>query len=80
MDPDPVLSDGMTYDITALPHALGLDAALTSPLSVAGEWVRRHGSTGDRTRAGLRVGVAGNGADAIRGCSPSQGWGDRTPG
>jgi hypothetical protein len=71
MDPDPVLSDSMTYDITAwaLPHALGLDAlALTSPLSVAGEWVqpaRAQRATGPE-QAYAWV-LPGNGADAIRG-------------
>ena len=71
MDPDPVLSDSMTYDITAwaLPHALGLDAlALTSPLSVTGEWVqpaRAQGATGPG-QAYAWV-LPGNGADAIRG-------------
>jgi hypothetical protein len=41
MDPDPELSDSMTYDITswALPHALGLDAfALLAPLTVEATW------------------------------------------
>jgi hypothetical protein len=71
MDPDPVLSDSMTYDITAwaLPHALGLDAlALTSALSVAGEWVkpaRAQRATGPE-QAYAWV-LPGNGADAIRG-------------
>ena len=71
MDPDPVLSDSMTYDITAwaLPHALGLDAlALTSPLSVAGEWVkpaRAQRATGPE-QAYAWV-LPGHGADAIRG-------------
>ena len=71
MDPDPILSDSMTYDITAwaLPHALGLEAiALTSPLEVTGPWNRVA-----RTRQAKREGNAyawvlpGGGADAIRG-------------
>lgn len=71
MDPDPVLSDSMTYDITAwaLPHALGLDAlALTSPLSVAGEWVQpaRAQRAAGPEQAYAWV-LPGNGADAIRG-------------
>ena len=71
MDPDPELSDSMTYDITAwaLPHALGLEAyALTTPLKTDGEW-------GLATVAPMTEGPAapyawvlpGSGANAMRG-------------
>jgi len=71
MDPDPELSDSMTYDITAwaLPHALGLEAmALSSPLAVTGTWVEA--SAAQRKPMVKRPYawvLPGGGADAIRG-------------
>ena len=71
MDPDPVLSDSMTYDITAwaLPHAMGLEAyALTSPLKTDGEWGIATVSRlpDDRAQPYAWV-LPGSGANAVRG-------------
>lgn len=71
MDPNPELSDSMTYDITswALPHALGLDAfALFSPLSVTGSWSEPTETVQatDAVRPYAWV-LPGGGAHAIRG-------------
>ena len=71
MDPDPVLSDSMTYDITAwaLPHAMGLEAyALTSPLETQGEWgvATLSRLPDDRAQPYAWV-LPGSGANAVRG-------------
>ena len=71
MDPDPELSDSMTYDITAwaLPHAMGLNAlALSSRLRTAGPW--EEAPTAQRGAGAARPYgwvLPGGGADAIRG-------------
>ena len=71
MDPDPELSDSMTYDITAwaLPHALGLQAmALKSRVQASGEW--QEAPTSERAAGAQRPYgwvLPGGGADAIRG-------------
>lgn len=73
MDPDPELSDSMTYDITAwaLPHALGLQAmALTSRLVPTGDWPSAPARTvlsGGTTARPYGWVMPGGGADAIRG-------------
>ena len=74
MDPDPELSDSMTYDITAwsLPHALGLQAmALTSRLKPTGDWptapAQASITAADGKRSPYGWVLPGGGADAIRG-------------
>lgn len=71
MDPDPVLSDSMTYDITAwaLPHAMGLEAmALKDRVKVSGAWsiaAASERATGAQRPYGWVLPASG--ADAIRG-------------
>ena len=71
MDPDPELSDSMTYDITAwaLPHAMGLQAmALEARVKVSAEWTEapqsKQASGAQRPYGWV---LPGSGADAIRG-------------
>ena len=72
MDPDPELSDSMTYDITAwaLPHAMGLQAlALTSRLKPVEAWPANALAPLDQAAVANPYGwvLPGGGADAIRG-------------
>lgn len=73
MDPDPELSDSMTYDITAwaLPHALGLEAvALTDRLVPSGSWPNAPSAEGANVASVSNPYgwvLPGGGADAIRG-------------
>ena len=71
MDPDPELSDSMTYDITswALPHALGLEAyATASAMRVTGEWVNPSAAEPAKVQGVPYAWVLpGGGADAMRG-------------
>ena len=72
MDPDPELSDSMTYDITAwaLPHAMGLQAlALTTRLKSVAAWSSDALAALDQAAVANPYGwvLPGGGSHAVRG-------------